>query len=151
MKRVVVLFLFLFLFGFGCLGQSERESLGLSTKEISIEEGTSKLSNAEVVGIIMVKDDITQENWVKVIECAIGYSGSLGEKNKTIINYGVENQVCLTDDLGESTLEECGKHIKEKTDYNIYIMGGKEAEFIFYEDNMRIVVPENNVIECKIN
>ncbi len=149
MKRVWILFV-LFFFLFGCV-EPAKESLGLSEVEITIEQVKSKLSEAETVGVIMVKSDISQENWVKVIECAVGYSRSLGEKNKTVISYGIENDMCLTDELGETSLGKCGEHIKENTQYNIYLVGGEKAETIFYEDNMKIVVPENNVVECKIN
>lgn len=149
MKRVWILFV-LFFFLFGCI-EPEKESLGLSEVEITIEQAKSKLSEAETMGVIMVKSDISQENWVKVIECAVGYSRSLGEKNKTVISYGIENDMCLTDELGETSLGKCGEHIKENTQYNIYLVGGEKAETIFYEDNMKIVVPEDNVVECKIN
>jgi len=98
----------------------------------------------------MVKTGITQENWVKVIECSVGYSRSLGVKNKTVISYGIENGICLTDDLGESSIKECAEHIRENTDYNIYLLGGEEAETIFYEDNMKVIIPEDNIVECMI-
>lgn len=148
MKKLILLVLFFSLFG--CI-EPQKESLGLSEIEITIEHAKSKLIEAETMGVIMVKSDISQENWVKVIECAVGYSSSLGEKNKTIISYGIEGEMCLTDELGETTLGKCAEHIKENTQYNIYLVGGHEAETIFYEDNMKVIVPGNNTIECRIN
>ena len=148
MKKFLILFV-LFFFLFGCLEQPE-ERLDLSENEITIEQGKTKLLEAENIGIIMVKNNISQENWVKVIECAVGYSRSLGEKNKTISSYGIENNLCLNDKLGESTLSECSKHIKENNEYNIYLVGGEEAKTVFYEDNMKVIVPENNIVECGV-
>jgi hypothetical protein len=148
MKKLFILFI-LFFFLFGCIEQP-KESLNLSEIEIGMEQGKVELQNAERIGIIMVKDNISQENWVKVIECAVGYSRSLGEKNKTIVSYGIEYEICLNDELGETTLGGCSEHIKENTDYSIYLIGGEKAETIFYEDNMKVVVPENNIIECGV-
>jgi len=148
MKKIIILFL-ISLFVFGCI-ETQKEDLELSVKEISYELGKNKLQEAKTIGIIMDSRNITQENFVKVIECAVGYSRSLGELNKTIISYGIENEICLNEELGETSLSNCSKHIKENVDYNIYLVRGNEAATIFYEDNMKIVVPENNIVECKI-
>ena len=146
MKRILILFLIFFLFG--CVVQ--KEQLELSNVEIAVEEGKLKLIDAQTVGVIMDKRDISQENWVKVIECAVGYSESLGRMNKTIVSYGIEGETCLSDQTGSVGLKACSEHIKENMDYNIYLVGGTNASATFYEDNFKIVVPENSTIQCKI-
>jgi len=149
MKRIIFLFLTIILFG--CIQPEEKAGLGLSEIEISVDDAKIKLQEAETIGIIFEKKDITQENFVKVLECVVGYSYSLGGLNKTVMSYGVEGDVCMNEILGESTVKLCSEHIKENTQYNIYLLGGKEAETKFYEDHMLVIVPENNEIECKIN
>lgn len=148
MKKVLILFLG-FIFLFGCINQ--KEELELSDVEINVDEGKLKLIEAQNIGVIMDKRDITQENWVKVIQCAIGYSESLGKMNKTIISYGIDGETCLSDQTGTVGLKECSEHIKQNVNYSVYLVGGTNASATFYEDNFKIVVPENSLIECKIN
>ncbi len=153
MKRFLIYFI-LFFFFFGCI-DTEIKELDLSEMEIDVEMAKDKLIDSEQIGLIMDVRGITQENKVKVYECAVGYSRSLGEKNKTIITYGIDIEedkiICLNDDLGETTIKECSNHIKENVDYSIYLIGKDEAETIFFEDHMKVSVPENNIVECKIN
>jgi hypothetical protein len=148
MKKIFVLFI-LFFFLFGCIELPE-EKLDLSEEEITPEEAKNLLLNSDYIGIIMDSRGLSQENKVEVYQCGVGYSRSLGEKNKTIFVYGIDNNLCLNDELGETTISECSKHIKENMGYTIYLVGGKEAETIFYEDNMKVVVPKGNVVECVI-
>lgn len=148
MKKVLILFV-LFFFLFGCIEIPE-ERLDLSEEEITPDEAKNLLINSQKIGIIMDSRDISQENKVEVYQCGVGYARSLGEKNKTIYVYGIDGNICLNDELGETTISECFKHIKENVGYSIYLVGGKEAETKFYEDNMKVVVPEGNIVECEI-
>jgi hypothetical protein len=146
--KVWILFI-LFFFLFGCIEQP-REELGLSENEISIEEGKLKLSEAKNIGIIVSNRGITQKNYEAVANCAVGYSFSLASKGKTIYNYAIDENDCWNNESNKTTIEECSKHIKENVEYTIYLVGGEEAETFFYEDNMKVVVPEDNVVECGV-
>lgn len=149
--KIWILFV-LFFFIFGCIEQPRvmDGGLELSENEISIEEGKMKLLEAENVGIIIDARGITQKNYEAVANCAIGYSFSLAAKGKNIYNYAIDENDCWNNESKKTTYEECSKHIKENVEYNIYLVGGEEADAIFYEDNMRVVVPEDNIIECTI-
>ena len=124
--------------------------LGIADYFWRIEEGKMKLLEAENIGIIIDARNITQKNYEAVANCAIGYSFSLAAKGKNVYNYAIDENDCWNNESKKTTYEECSKHIKENAEYNIYLVGGEEADAVFYEDNMRVVVPEDNIIECGI-
>lgn len=127
----------------------ESEGLVFGSVNITAQEGADRIVGAKTVAVVMDVRGITQKNAVEVFQCGTGFAQSLGQMNKTVANFAVEESGCIGPEINSIGFDECNALI-HGNDYVILVRGTGGVPVVqYYGDHFYVEVPENNMRECK--
>jgi hypothetical protein len=121
--------------------------LTLGNRSISNYEGNFKLMNAQRIALVMDSRGLAQDNKVSVYQCGVGFAASLGIIGKNVTSFALQEDGCYGP-LNHTSITKCDELIKQE-DYVVLLKGGN-ADALFYDDHLLVIVPANNTNECGV-